>query len=140
MENTAFKQICLLFQRHLELRHTCIDMSYAQMTIAHRLMTVCSYKIVSFPTLLLCFQSDCRTDFNNPRLLLSTIALILTTASCPSGARSDYDSIGLMCEVTAYTHDQNSAPNLVCTKLFTLSERAMLFVGGFSLQVCYLGI
>ena len=29
-----------------------------------------SYNIVSFATFLLCFQSDCRTHVNNPRLLL----------------------------------------------------------------------
>ena len=36
----------LLFQRHPELRHTCIDTSYSQMTIAH---DCCSNKIVSLP-------------------------------------------------------------------------------------------
>ena len=34
-------------------------------------------KIVSFPTLPLCFQSDCRTHFNNPRLLLVIFYVML---------------------------------------------------------------
>ena len=53
------------------LCHTCIDISYAQtLTIAH-LIIVCSYELVSFPFLLHCFQSDCRTHFNYPRLLIN---------------------------------------------------------------------
>ena len=40
-----------------------------------RILKFRSYKIVFFPILFLCFQSDCRTHFNNPRLLLVNMDL-----------------------------------------------------------------
>ena len=73
------------FFSDLELRHTCIDTS---MTIAH-LMIGCYDKILSFPTFLLCFQSDWRTRFNNPRLILANNSVepqeVQTPFANPSG-------------------------------------------------------
>ena len=44
---------------------------------AHTILKLWSYKIVSLPTLLLCFQNDCQVVFNNPRLLVALHYIVI---------------------------------------------------------------
>lgn len=60
-----------VFQSHYVIHRTGRLFKLSQEKKLHaRILKRRSYNIVSLATLLLCFQSDCRTHVNNPRLLL----------------------------------------------------------------------